>query len=300
MALSGREDLPQVAQFLKTVYDDNTTRLEVIKETYRALQRRWPELKLPDVDESAPEQDLLEQLTKTWRQYQRERPFEPHRYLAGMKQIKTIITTNPDDLLIEAMREAKRTPRVISCRWDGVAVDESAPVVTARAGLEPTGESPDVYQLFGHLRDRDSMLVTEDDYFQFLTAATRRQGQKKDVLRRDDDLSDDVLRGTLASSALVFLGFRLTDWDFRSLFRVLIDQSGGNKRSSFTHIAVQIDPEDGTHSEAVRARDFIKNLFSELVSSRQKGKIAVYWGGVEDFIQDLDRQWKAVQPPAAT
>ena len=143
------------------------------------------------------------------------------------------------------------------------------------------------------------MLVTEDDYFQFLTSVTRRQAQKKDV-RRDDDLTDDLLRGTLASSALVFLGFRLTDWDFRALFRVLIDQSGGNNRSRFTHIAVQIDPEDGTHSEAVRARNFIEGLFRELVSSRQSGKIAVYWGGVEDFIQDLDRQWKALQPPAPT
>lgn len=142
-------------------------------------------------------------------------------------------------------------------------------------------------------------MLTEDDYFQFLTSVTRRQAQKKDV-RREDDLTDDLLRGTLASSALIFLGFRLTDWDFRSLFRVLIDQAGRNNRSRFTHIAVQIDPEDGTHSEAVRARNFIEGLFRELVSSRQSGKIAVYWGGVEDFIEDLDRQWQPKQPLAPT
>ena len=143
------------------------------------------------------------------------------------------------------------------------------------------------------------MLVTEDDYFGFLTAVTRRQGQKKDP-HRYDDLTDALIRGTLASSALVFLGFRLTDWDFRALLRVLMDQGGGQGRDKFTHIAVQIDPEDGTHDEAVRARNFFAKLFSELVATKGSGKVAVYWGGIEDFLRELDRQWKALQPPAPT
>jgi SIR2-like domain/CHAT domain len=299
MALSGREDLPQVAQFLKTMYDDTTTRLEVFKELSESLGRRWPELNLPPVDAGDPGADLLEKLLTAWREYQRDRPFEPHRYLARMRRIKTIITTNPDDLLVEALKDAGRTPRVVTCSWDMAADDQMVATGSPSGHLGPTEDSPDVYQLFGHLGEPYSVLVTEDDYFRFLTSVTRRQAEKKDV-RRDDDLTDDLLRGTLASSALVFLGFRLTDWDFRSLFRVLIDQGGGNNRSRFTHIAVQVDPEDGTHTEAVRARNFIERLFSELVSTRQSGKIAVYWGGVEDFIQDLDRQWQAMQPSAPT
>ena len=141
MALSGHEDLPQVAQFLKTMYDDNTTRLEVIKEMYEALRRRWPELDLPPAGPSAPANDLLEQLKKTWREYQRARPYEPHRYLAGMRQIKTIITTNPDDLLVEAMKDAGRAPRIIPCRWDGSADDEAAAAMSLSTRLEPTGDS---------------------------------------------------------------------------------------------------------------------------------------------------------------
>jgi hypothetical protein len=299
VGLSGREDLPQVAQFLETMIDDITTRVEILKEFYASLCRRWPELDLPPSDPRALGRDLLKMLTKVWRQYQSDRPFEPHRYLARMRSIRTIITTNPDDLLLEALRDAGRTPRVIPCCWDGSAGNETAAAASLGGYLEPTEDAPDVYRLFGHLSDLESIVVTEDDYFQFLTSVARRQVQKKDV-RRDDDLTDDLLRGTLASSALVFLGFRLTDWDFRSLFRVLIDQGGRNNRSRYTHIAVQIDPEDGTHSEAVRARNFIERLFRELLSSRQSSKIAVYWGGVEDFIQDLDRQWQATQQPAPT
>lgn len=299
MALSGREDLPQVAQFLKTMTDDYSTRVELVKEMAESVRRRWPELDLPPVDAGDPAADLRVKLVAAWQEYQRDRPHEPHRYLAGMRQIKTIITTNPDDLLEEALKAASRPPNVILCRWDGSADDVPPETELFSGPLKPTEDRPYSYQLFGHLSDPDTLLVTEDDYFRFLTAVTRKQAQKKDV-RRVDDLMDDLLRGTLASSALIFLGFRLTDWDFRTLFRLLMDQSGGNIRAKFTHIAVQIDPEDGTHNEAVRSRNFIEKLFRELVSSHRSGKIAVYWGGVEDFIRDLDRQWKALQPPAPT
>jgi hypothetical protein len=297
LALSGREDLPQVAQFLKTMFDDSTTRDEVIKETIRGLDLRWPELDATTIDAIAPGKDLLERLTRAWREYQRERPFEPHRYLARMPSIRTIITVNPDDLLVEAMKDADRIPRIIRCSWDGEASPIAAGSPSGR--LQPTEASPDIYQLFGHLGDPEDVVMTEDDYFEFLTAVPRRQAQKMFV-QLDNDLTNALLWGTLASSALVFLGFRLTDWDFRSLFRLLIDQGGKNKRSPFTHIAVQIAPEDGAPGGAEQARNFIERLFSELVSSRQSSKIAVYWGGVEDFIEELHNQCQAMSTPAPT
>ena len=297
LALSGREDLPQVVQYLKTMADDYTTRLDVVREMAGTIGRRWPELNLPAATSDQPAAELGERLVTAWRAYKTSRPFEPHRYLAGLKQIKTYITTNPDNLLLEALAEAGRTPRATLCRWDSDGDVSSQPAGPAgdASALVPTSDAPAVYQLFGNLGDPDTVMLSEDDYFQFLTAVTRRQARKKDA-RRDDDLADDLLRGTLASSALVFLGFRLTDWDFRALLRVLLDQNGGNNRSRFTHIAVQVDPEDGTHDDAARARKYISGLFRELVATRQRGKIAVYWGGVEDFLKDLDRQWNALRP----
>src|SRR5262249_55916769 len=148
-------------------------------------------------------------LTGAWRQSLRHRPFEPHRYLARMRPIRTMITTNPDDLLVEALRDEGRPPRVVHYRWEGSADDDAA--APHNGLLEPTDDTPVVFRLFGHLGDPNGLVITEDDYFQFLTAVTRRQAQKKSV-RLDDDLDQDLLGGTLANSALVFLGFRLTDW----------------------------------------------------------------------------------------
>ena len=123
MALSGREDLPQVAQFLKTIDNAYLTRMGVVKEMAEAVRRRWPELNLPPASDDDPAADLRVKLVAAWRAYQQDRPFEPHRYLAGVRQIKKFITTNPDDLMEESLKAAGRLPRVVICRWDGAADD---------------------------------------------------------------------------------------------------------------------------------------------------------------------------------
>ena len=298
-ALSGREDQPQVTQFLETMRDSGSPQVQVpvVTEMADEVRRRFPGLEFGPVSMIDPGGDLLSRLTVAWRAYKESRPFEPHRYLAGMPKIKTIISTNPDDILKEALTAAGRPPRIHLCRWDDSADEDSPPRESAE---ELTSDRPNVFHMMGHLSDLDSMVITEDDYFRFLTANTRKQAQRKNP-DRSDDLADDLLRGTLASSALVFLGFRVADWDFRTLCRLLLDQNGGNNRRNRTHIAVQIDPEDGTNRDAVRARDFIERLFRGLLGLSNENQVAVYWGGPEDFIEELDRQWKLLQstPPQA-
>jgi hypothetical protein len=261
-ALSGREDLPQVAQFLETMRSEGSPQVQVpvVTEMAEAVRRRYPALRLEPVSQIDPGNDLRESLTAAWRLYQESRPYEPHRYLAGMRKIKTIISTNPDDLLEEALTAAGRAPRVHMCRWDDQGDDESG----AEPARDLKDDRPEVFHMMGHLSDLDSVVITEDNYFRFLTANTRKQAQRKNP-NRADDLADDLLRGALASSALVFLGFRVADWDFRTLCRLLVDQEGGSNRRNRTHIAVQVDPEDGTHRDAVRARDFIERLFRGLL-----------------------------------
>jgi hypothetical protein len=290
LALSGGEELPQVAQFIDTTRQAASppVHVPVLTAMATAVAERHPGLALGPVSALRPNKDLQKRLNAAWAVYQENRPHEPHRYLAGMKKIRTFITTNPDDLLKTALERAGRSPLVHVCRWDSDPRDDQPPT---EAPLDPRADRPEVFQLMGHLDDPESLILTEDDYFRFLTAVTRRESQKKDV-RRDEDFSEDRLRGALASSALLFLGFRITDWDFRTLCRQLIDQKGGNKRRSRSHIAVQIDPEDGTHENPRATREFIEKLFEGLLGY---GQVAVYWGGVEDFLEDLDQRWQQMQ-----
>ncbi len=300
-SLSGREDLPQVAQFLDTMGGsvDTLVQEQVITEMAGAVAERFPALGFGAVDGLDPGADLGRRLGAAWETYRAGRPFEPHQYLARMPQLTTIITTNPDDLMERALRAAGRLPQVHYCQWADDPAAQKPP-----AG--PEGGTPRVFHLLGDLSDYRSITMTEDQYFQFLTANARRAVWKKVTHQFDgpgaaglpDDLGDDLLRGALANSALLFLGFRVTDWDFRTLFRLLLDQNGASGGNKFTHVGVQVDPETGTHGDAVKAREYIERLFRELLGRRAGSRVAVYWGSVEDFLEDLDAEWKKLQPAA--
>ena len=71
----------------------------------------------------------------------------------------------------------------------------------------PSAERPLVYHLFGRLSVPKSVVLTEDDYFDFLIGVTT-----------NNDLIPAVVRRALADTALLFLGFNLDEWDFRVLF----------------------------------------------------------------------------------
>jgi hypothetical protein len=296
LSLSGREELPDVLQYIATMRTENYAKSRLIARMKEAIQGRFPEL--------GQHETVDELLLAAWKLHQAERPHEPHRYLAQLGRFKTIVNTNPDRVMEVALGQAGRAPTAFAFRWDQegqvVFLHPEAEPVTAAFPVPPrpptinmpTYASPHVYKLYGQFTDPSSMVATEDNFFRFLTSMTRRGIQKKNETSHDGDLADTLLRGTLAARALVFLGFRLTDWDFRTLFRLLIEQNGKNGPVKLTHIAVQIDPEDGTNRGAVQARRYIEKLFNELIGDMKLGKIAIYWGSAEDFIKDFDHRWQ--------
>ncbi len=134
----------------------------------------------------------------------------------------------------------------------------------------PTPERPLIYYLFGELNEPDSVVLTEDDYFDFLIGVT---GNK--------DLIPPVVRRALTDTALLFLGFQMDEWNFRVLFRSILSQQGGGRRDRYAHIAAQIEPEEGRLLEPERARRYLENYFSKGVD------ISIYWGSSDDFLKEL-------------
>jgi hypothetical protein len=206
LSLSSRDDLPQVTQFLQAMQapSDPLVQVEVVNEMARAVAGRFPD---PDFgrpeDAPDPGADLRERLGNAWEKYRTNRRFEPHQYLARMPGLTTFITTNPDDLMERALKAEKRLPRVYCYPWS----EEEHNVEG------PEDDSPRVFHLMGDLSDLHSLIVTEDEYFRFLTENARRSIEHKDN-QTPGDLADGWLRRKLAASSLLFLGFRVTDWDF--------------------------------------------------------------------------------------
>jgi CHAT domain/SIR2-like domain len=278
MEPQNREDLPQVAQFLAANYGAAFPAVELKSYLRRAVLRRYGD----DLSEATRKAPLEGMLSAAGELLRRKDPSEPHKVLASLP-CPVFFTTNPDDLLADALREAGKNPEVELCRWnqDQEHADEDdedrPPSVLDDREYRPSEGRPLVYHLFGRLGDRDNDLVvlTEDGYFDYLIGVHKN----KDVIPKK-------LRRILVDSGLLFLGFQMNDWGFRVLFRHIMGLEGGKLRNQvkYHHVAVQIDPEGGRIMEPELARRYLESFF-------QGARISIYWGKTEKFVEELRRHW---------
>lgn len=273
MAQHHSEDLPHVAQYLTVEQGPNLPRDEWRRYVTEELLKRHGE-HLPDKARDA----TLEELISTVGAYRRSIDrAEPHAVLARMP-FKIFITTDPTSLLTDALNDEGRDPQVELCRWNEEEI--WPPSVFEDHDYKPTIQHPLVFHLYGRVDLPSTMVITEDDYFDYLIGVTR-----------DKALMPAVVRRAFTDSALLFLGFRLDEWDFRILFRSIINQEGLWRNRRYPHVAVQIDPEEGRTIEPERARRYLRNYFSEMGRIR----VSIYWGSAEDFMRDLDARWRETQ-----
>ena len=276
MAPHNREDLPQVAQFLAInqkaeMFPQN----ELISYLRSDLLARYrdelpEELRDRKADELAA--DHLGKLISTIGSQRRKRlPAEPFAVLARLP-VPIYVTAAQNDLIVDALRDAGKEPRVDFCRWH----DGLIGFPTIEPDFRPDPQHPLVYHLFGRLHQPESLVLTEDNYFDFLIG-----------MKKNKDFIPGVVKRALADTGLVFLGFQLDDWNFRVMFRAIMDQEGGRgRRSMYAHVAAQIDPEEGRILEPRGARAYLESYFTE-------SAISIYWGSPDDFARDLLKRWEA-------
>jgi hypothetical protein len=270
MAPHERESLPQVAQYL-TINQYQRAPYDELEEYLQGeIQARYAEdLPVNLRQGRVPLEKLLEAVGVRLRQ---ELSVEPHQALAQLP-LPIFITTNPDVLLASALKDAGKDPQVVLCPWNEY-IEQVESIYDREPDYFPTPERPLVYHLFGRIDEPDSIVLTEDDYFDFLIGVT---GNK--------DLIPSSVRRALADTALLFLGFQMDDWNFRVLFRSILSQQGGSRRDRYAHIAAQIEPEEGRILEPERARRYLENYFAK------GADISLYWGSPEDFIKELTGRW---------
>jgi hypothetical protein len=263
MSPHARDDLPQVAQFLSVNQDSQFPRDELIEYLRGQITQRYGD-KLPDALHDASLIELFEDLGRRQRE---QNPADPYKVLAGLP-FTVYITINASNLLGHALEAAGKQPVIELCRWNE-DIEALPSIYDKEPDYRPTAERPLVYHLFGHFDEPDSLVITEDDYFDYLIGTT---GNK--------DLIPAAVRRALTDTALLFLGFRMDDWNFRVLFRSLMSQEGRGRRSRYAHIAAQIEPEEGRTLEPERARGYLETYF-------QGADISLFWGTTEDFINEL-------------
>jgi hypothetical protein len=200
---------------------------------------------------------------------------DPHAVLADLP-LPLYITTNYDDFMVRALRNRNKKPKQELCRWNK-AVKEEPSVFDYEPVFTPSPDEPVVFHLHGHTGVPESLVLTEDDYLDFLMN-----------ISKDQNLIPPRIQRAFRETSLLFLGYQLADWNFRVLFRNLAGYL--EKSVSQVHVSVQLVP-GGDKSPGERkekARDYLDSYFREK-------NVRVYWGKCENFVCELKKRWEAFQ-----
>jgi len=129
--------------------------------------------------------------------------------LAGLP-FRYIATTNYDNFFEQCLFQKKKNPQVVVYNPDrNVATDD---YIGDEPGDDPTAERPFFLKMHGHIDKPESMVITDEDYIQF-------------VLRMGDPEGFHPVPRSfhLAFSRLctIFVGYSLLDYNLRLLFKTL-------------------------------------------------------------------------------
>ena len=234
--MSDCEDLAKVAQFV-AVETDGLTPKEVVLEKH-FNNPTPPDFKAID---------------------------EPHGVLAALP-LSVYITTNYDNFMQKALEYHKKRPKRELCKWNSQLEDHLS-VFETNPEYEPKPAEPLVFHLHGSNERADSLVLTEDDYVDYLVN-----------LSRDDKLLPHQIQRALTGSSLLFIGYRLADITFKTIYRGLVHATEKSLRR--LSITVQLG-----ESASPAEQKYLENYFS-------KDDMRVYWGSAREFCGELKERWE--------
>lgn len=194
-------------------------------------------------------------------------PLEPHHVLATLP-LPIYMTTNYDNFMLQALLKQDKDARQELCRWNKYLKDTPS---SFDNGYSPTTASPVVFHLHGHNPLAESLVLTEDDYMDFMVN-----------IATDDNLIPPIIQRALTGTSLLFIGYRIADWNFRVLLRSLSRFTESGLRR--THFAVM--PPSGSPELRVKAQDYLSEYYGNM-------DVRVYWGTAADFVAELSERMTA-------
>jgi hypothetical protein len=269
LASAGQDDLPQVAQYLAVQQGLAYPRDQLVQNIREHILDEFA-AQLP---QNAADLPLKALITEIGRKRRASDPAEAYTVLASLP-FKIYVTANPDNLLEDALTDQGRAPTTLYARWKRSLV--KPPDIQEFLNLStPTVAAPLVYHLFGYIDNGRALVLTEDDYFDYMMWVNNPAAQIK---------VPEVIKAAWDEAALVFLGFQMNDWNFRVLFRSILDEQRRQAERYYRSMAVQLQPGDG-YLKPESARRYLERAFT-------KDQLDIYWGSADDFLRELKKQWR--------
>jgi hypothetical protein len=255
-----RTALALVSQYLQLTARSDTSALNDLKERMRMeILERFKDRFSEDLS-GAPLSKVLNAAGKI----RRGEESDPYRIVASLPAT-VFINANPDGLLTEALKAAGKTPMIRTPYWRFSSVPAEA------ERLNPTELNPLVLHVFGSFANPESLVLGEDDYLDFLMGVAQNQA-----------LISNVVKDALTNRALMFLGFQMTDWTFRVLFRIVMKLLAGaqDRQRRRPNVAVQVEPDGSLFSGVEEAKHYLQKFYGPF-------NIEPFWGTSEDFLTEL-------------
>ena len=192
------------------------------------------------------------------------------------------ITTGYHDFLEVALTRVPKDPVSEIFYWHDSLLRIPS-IFDDEPGYVPSVERPLVYHLYGLDEYPESLVLSEDDYLDFLIKLSQMTAEVQYSEHRRKQPSS--VRLALAGTSLLLLGYGVYDWEFRALFKGLIQDSNvsRNSQNKPESISVQVSPEDGESQEQIKT--YLKKYFD-------KSSFRVYWGKPHECVQALWRLWQ--------
>jgi hypothetical protein len=190
-------------------------------------------------------------------------PDDPHGVLASLN-LPVYLTTNYDDFMFRALRAAEKDPRREVCRWHS-GLSKIPSVFETEPTYRPSPANPLVFHLHGYDKEPDSIVLTEDDYLKFMIN-----------LARDPALLPPLVQAAISASTLLFVGYRLADWNFRVLFQMLRP----DPLTSVLLFSFRL----GLTNLHLRRRSNIDEYYGAM-------NLKMFWGTAREFSSELRRRW---------
>jgi len=234
-SLENQIEIAKVAQFIATTIDPDRPK-ELIREKIKNISP-------PDFSEAD----------------------EPHAVLAKLP-ILVYMTTNHDDFMEQALRSQNKDPKSEFVRWSHDL--RNTPSIFDDFMFEPTVENPVVFHIYGHAQDLKSMVVSEDDHFEFMTNFG------------SENLLPLRIRRALTTTVPLLLGFSLSEAKFRNLFRLLNSHFDINiyRRVKYSTVPKEYIKNDKDQIE------YLQNYFYPMDRH--------FWGTLREFMAELMSRWE--------
>lgn len=191
---------------------------------------------------------------------------EPLLVLANLP-VRVYLTTSPYTFLEDALRRGGKSPRTELCRWRK-ELDSIDPAIDAT--YKPSAREPLVYHLHGLDAYPDSLVLTEDDYLEFLVNVCQGQGNNA------ADRVHGLVRQALFDD-LILLGFSLSKWAFRVVYAGLIKPNGRQEDRGVCCLQLVPSEDEKRYLQAYLERE---------------ARFEVFWGDVPQYTRELHRMLK--------